>query len=461
MKFIPHDYQKYTIDRIINTKKIIAILDMGLGKTVCTLTAINELMFDRFECSKVLVIAPLRVARKTWTDEVLKWDHLRHLTTSRILGTEAERIQGLKADADIYLINRENVVWLVEYYLKRRIKWPFDTIVIDESSSFKSNQSKRFKALRKVAAITDRVIELTGTPSPNGLTDLWSQIYLLDQGERLCKTVTGYRDKYFTPGRRNRTIVYEYVPKRGAEEAIYKAISDIAISLKAADYLTLPGRVDNIIRLQLPKIAREQYDELERECLLELENQDVVTAGSQAVVTNKLLQMANGAVYGATHSVTVIHDEKIDALEELIEDNAGKPIMVFYNYKHDYDRLMERLSKYNPRALNTDQDIDDWNAGRIAVLLAHPASMGHGLNLQAGGNIIVWFGLTWSLELYQQANARLYRQGQQQAVIIHHLVAENTVDEDVLRALKNKSVNQDELIAAVKARIESHKQATG
>lgn len=395
------------------------------------------------------------MARKTWTDEIKKFDHLRHLTASKILGTEAERIRGFKAQADIYLINRENVVWLVDYCLKQK-KWPFDTLVIDESSSFKSNQSKRFKALRKVAAITDRVIELTGTPSPNGLMDLWSQIYLLDQGERLGKTITAYRDRYFTPGRRNRTVVYDYVPKKGAEEAIYKAIGDIAISLKAADYLKLPDRIDNVIKLQLPTIAREQYDELERECILELESKEVVTAGSQAVVTNKLLQMANGAVYSETHNVTTIHDVKLDALEEIIEDNAGKPIMVFYNYQHDYARLMARLSKYKPRALVTDSDQDDWNAGKIQVLLAHPASMGHGLNLQAGGNIIVWFGLNWSLELYQQANARLYRQGQQEAVIIHHLVAEDTVDEDVLRALKAKSVSQDELIAAVKARIEAH-----
>lgn len=458
MKYKPHDYQNYTTERMLDTKKIIAILDMGLGKTVCTLTAINELMFDRFECSKVLVIAPLRVARKTWTDEIEKFDHLRHLKASKILGTEAERIRGLKADADIYLINRENVVWLVEYCIKQK-KWPFDTLIIDESSSFKSNQSKRFKALRKVAAITDRVIELTGTPSPNGLMDLWSQIYLLDQGERLGKTITSYRDRYFKPGRRNRTVVYEYVPKKGAEEAIYKAIGDIAISLKAADYLKLPDRIDNVIKLQLPTIAREQYDELERECILELDSQAVVTAGSQAVVTNKLLQMANGAVYSETKSATTIHDVKLDALEEIIEENQGKPIMVFYNYQHDYSRLMARLSKYNPRTLDTDDDQDDWNAGKIQVLLAHPASMGHGLNLQAGGNIIVWFGLTWSLELYQQANARLYRQGQQQAVIIHHLVAEDTVDEDVLRALKAKSVNQDDLIAAVKARIEAHSRA--
>lgn len=454
--FRPYDYQAYTIDRILDTKKIIAILDMGLGKTVCTLTAITELLFERFTNNKVLVIAPLRVARKTWTDELKKWNHLGNLTASKILGTVEQRLQGLDAEADIYLVNRENVQWLVDTCVKRK-KWPFDIVVIDESSSFKNNQSKRFKALRKVAAITDRVIELTGTPSPNGLMDLWSQIYLLDQGERLGKTITAYRDRYFTPGRRNRTVVYEYVPKRGAEEAIYKAISDIAISLKAIDHIKLPGRVDNLIKLQLPDKARIKYDEMERESILELENQEVITAGSQAVVTNKLLQMANGAVYGEDRSVNLIHDEKLKALEEILEDYEGKPVMVFYSYQHDYDRLIEYLAKYKPRALITDQDQDDWNAGKIPVLLAHPASMGHGLNLQAGGSTIVWFGLPWSLELYQQANARLYRQGQQDVVIINHLLMEDTADEDVMKALQSKRVNQDELIEAVKARIERRK----
>lgn len=454
MKFIPHDYQKYTIARMLETKKIIAILDMGLGKTACTLTAINELLFERFEINKVLVIAPLRVARKTWTDEIGKWDHLKNLRASKILGTEAERIQGFNATADIYLINRENVQWLIDYCLKLK-RWPFDVIVIDESSSFKNNQSKRFKSLRKVAALADRVIELTGTPSPNGLMDLWSQIYLLDQGERLCKTITAYRDRYFVPGRRNRTVVYEYIPKPRAEEAIYKAISDVAISLKAVDYIKMPKRIDNVVKVQLPDAARAKYDEMERDSILELSSKEVVTAGSQAAVTGKLLQMANGAVYGESGAVLHIHDEKLDALEEILEDNTGKPIMVLYNYKHDYQRLMERFAKYNPRTLDTDADQDDWNAGRIQLLLAQPASMAHGLNLQVGGHIIVWFGLTWDLELYLQANARLERQGQpNDTVVINHIVAEDTVDEDVMRALRSKRVDQDELIEAVKARIE-------
>lgn len=453
MEFKAHDYQEYTIGRILETKKIIAILDMGLGKTACTLTALNELLFERFENNKVLVIAPLRVARKTWTDEIIKWNHLHNLKTAKVLGTEEQRLQGLSTEADIYLINRENVQWLVDLCVKRK-QWPFDILVIDESSSFKNNQSKRFKSLRKVAAITDRVIELTGTPSPNGLMDLWSQVYLLDQGERLGKTITAYRERYFVPGRRNRTVVFDYVPKPGAEEAIYKAIGDIAISLKAADHIKMPKRIDNIIKLQLPEPARAKYDELERESILELERDEVITAGSGAAVANKLLQIANGAVYGEDRKVSFIHDVKLEALAEVIEDNAGKPIMVFYNYKHDYDRLKSYFAKLEPRTLDTEQDEDDWNAGKIPLLLAQPASMGHGLNLQVGGNTIVWFGLTWDLELYLQANARLERQGQpNDTVVINHLVAEDTVDEDVMRALRNKRVSQDEFIEAVKARI--------
>lgn len=459
MEFNAHDYQQYTIKRMLESKKIIAILDMGLGKTACTLTAINDLLFERFENNKVLVIAPLRVARKTWTDEIKKWNHLHNLRAVKVLGTEEQRLQGLNSEADVYLINRENVQWLVDYCVKVK-KWPFDILVIDESSSFKNNQSKRFKALRKVAALTDRVIELTGTPSPNGLMDLWSQMYLLDQGERLGKTITSFRERYFTPGRRNRTVVYEYVPKRGAEEAIYRAISDIAISLKAVDYIKMPKRIDNVVKVQLPDAARAKYDELERESILELDSQEVVTAGSQAAVTNKLLQMANGAVYSEDHSVVHIHDEKLEALEEILEDNAGKPIMVLYNYKHDYTRLKSYFAKYNPRTLETDADQDDWNAGKIPLLLAQPASMAHGLNLQVGGNTIVWFGLTWDLELYLQANARLERQGQpNDTVVINHLIAEDTVDEDVMRALRSKRVSQDELIAAVKARIDARARA--
>lgn len=457
MEFEPHPYQQYITEQMLKKKKIIAIVDMGLGKTVCTLTALNNLLFDAFENQRVLVIAPLRVAENTWPDEINKWNHLKTFKVSKILGTENKRIEALQNRADIYVINRENVKWLIDYQVKQR-KWPFDVLVIDESSSFKNNQSQRFKALRKVASITDRVIELTGTPSPNGLMDLWPQIYLLDQGERLGKTITAYRNTFFNPGQRNKNVIFNYVPKAGAEEDIYRRIQDIAVSLTAADHLKMPPRVDNIIKLKMPPNIKALYDEMEEECILELEKEEVVAAGSRAVVTNKLLQMANGAVYGEDRKVSHIHDIKLDALQEIIENNEGKPIMVFYNYQHDYDRLMERFKDLQPGTLKTREDIEKWNKGEVRLLLAHPASMGHGLNLQAGGNIIVWFGLTWSLELYLQANARLYRQGQQQAVIINHLVMEKTVDTDVLRALTSKRVNQDELIEAVKARIAENKK---
>ena len=414
-------------------------------------------MFNRFEIGKVLVIAPLRVADDTWPSELIKWDHLKNLKMSKVLGVEQKRIEALRARADIYVINRENVKWLIDYQVKQR-KWPFDVLVIDESSSFKNNQSQRFKALRKVSGLTPRVIELTGTPSPNSLMDLWPQIYLLDGGEVLGKTITAYRNTFFNPGQRNKNVIFNYVPKAGAEEEIYRRIQDIAVSLTAADHLKMPPRVDNIIKLKMPPNIKALYDEMEEECILELEKEEVVAAGSRAVVTNKLLQMANGAVYGEDRKVIRIHDIKLDALQEIIEDNEGKPIMVFYNYQHDYDRLLERFKDMNPGTLKTREDIERWNKGEVKLLLAHPASMGHGLNLQAGGNIIVWFGLTWSLELYLQANARLYRQGQKQTVIINHLVMEKTVDIDVLHALTSKRVNQDELIEAVKARIAENKK---
>lgn len=428
----------------------------SVDKTVCTLTALNELMFNRFEINKILVIAPLRVADSTWPDELTKWDHLNTFKISKILGTVDKRIEALKARADIYVINRENVKWLIDFCVGKK-KWPFDVLVIDESSSFKNNQSQRFKALRKVSAITERVIELTGTPSPNGLMDLWPQVYLLDMGERIGKTITAYRNTFFNPGQRNRNIVFSYVPKAGAEEEIYNRIQDVAVSLTAANHLKMPSRMDNIIKLKMPTNIKALYNELEKECILELEQQEVITAGSRAVVTNKLLQMANGAVYGEDRKVIHIHDIKLDALQEIIETNEGKPIMVFYNYQHDYDRLMERFEYLHPGTLKTRDDIEKWNRGEVGLLLAHPASMGHGLNLQAGGNIIVWFGLTWSLELYLQANARLYRQGQTQAVVINHLVIEGTVDIDVMQALTTKRVSQDELIEAVKARINDSK----
>lgn len=419
-----------------------------------TLTAIDELIYDRFEVSKVLVIAPKRVADDTWTGEASKWDHLQHLTFSKVLGTAAQREAALQADADIYLVNRENVVWLVERLRKR---WPFDMVVVDELSSFKSNQAKRFKSLRAVRPLAKRFVGLTGTPAPNGLMDLWPEVYLLDRGERLGKTITGYRDRYFCPGKRNGFTVFTWEPKEGAEEAIHKRISDICISMKAGDYLRLPEQVVNDVRIRLDTAEMAKYRELEREKLMELDGQEI-TALSAAAVWGKLLQLANGAVYNDDRTVTVLHQKKLDALEDILEASCGHPVLVFYSFRHDYDRLMGRFGKLNPRTIQTNVDIRDWNAGRIQLLLAQPASMGHGLNIQAGGHIIVWFGLNPSLELYQQANARLHRQGQGEAVIIHRLIVDGTVDEDVLRKLEDKNGRQESLMEAVKARIKKTKE---
>ncbi len=449
MKYIPHDYQEYAKDWIIEKEKSGLLLDMGLGKSIITLTAIDDLMFDYFEISKVLVIAPLRVAESTWDEEINKWDHLKGLRLSKILGSEKERIKGLYAPADIYIINRENVVWLVD---KLKSSWDFDMIVIDEISSFKSHKSQRFKALRKVRPLVNRIVGLTGTPSPNGLIDLWSQVYLLDGGERLGKTITGYRDRYFLPDKRNQHIIFSYKLKEEAEDRIYEKIEDICISMKAKDYLNLPERINNIVSVTLKD--KEKYKKLERDLLLELEEGDIV-ANNAAGLTNKLLQFANGAIYDEDGDVTIIHDDKLNALDDLIEAANGKPVLVFYSFIHDKDRIKARYK--SAKILKTAEDIKKWNKGEIEILLAHPASAGHGLNLQSGGHIIIWFGLTWSLELYMQANARLDRQGQKETVIIHHLVAKDTVDEDVIKALENKEIGQEALLQAVKARIEKYK----
>lgn len=453
MKFIPHDYQKIAIEKIIDGPAVGLFLEMGLGKTVSALTAIKELLYDRFEVSKVLVIAPLRVAQSTWSGEIEKWDHLQGLRLSKVLGSEKQRIEALHQPADIWIINRENTEWLVDYYGR---KWPFDMVVIDELSSFKNPRSKRFRALRKVRPLIKRIVGLTGTPAPNGLIDLWSQIYLLDQGERLGKTLTGYRNRYFDPGRRNQNIVFEWIPKPFAEERIYEKISDICVSMKAEDWLQLPERIDNVIEVELPEKVKSQYKQLERDLILPLLDSDV-TAANAAVLTNKLLQMANGAIYDEFGEAKEIHDAKLEALEEVVEAANGKPVLVVYSYRHDLDRIKNQLKKYKPRTLDSDQDVQDWNAGKTQVLLLHPASGGHGLNLQTGGNIIVWFGLTWGLEYYQQANARLYRQGQIERVIVHHIVAKGTMDENVLKALTGKAATQEDLMEAVKARIEQYK----
>ena len=454
MIYKPYHYQSYATQWIIDKKKSALFLEMGMGKSIATLTAILELMYDYFDVAKILVIAPLRVASTTWEEEVEKWDHLKELRISKVLGSEKQRVAALYKKADVYIINRENVTWLVNWF---DTEWPFDMVVIDELSSFKSSKAQRFKSLKKVRPLVKRFVGLTGTPAPNGLIDLWPQIYLLDGGERLGRTVTGYREKYFLPDKRNQMMVYTWKLKEGAEDAIYEKLSDICVSMKAKDYLELPERMDNVIPVELPKKAKEKYDRLEKELILSIEEVDVL-AGSAAVLANKLLQVANGAVYDEDGEVKPIHDEKLKALDELMEAASGKPVLVFYGYQHDKDRLLHHLKKLKPRLLQSDQDIKDWNQGKVQVLLAHPASAGHGLNLQTGGNIIIWFGLTWSLELYQQANARLWRQGQKQTVVIHHIIAKDTIDERVMKALEDKDVSQAALIEAVKARMNQYKE---
>ena len=398
------------------------------------------------------MVAPLRVAEDTWTKESAKWDHLRGLRVVRVLGSQAQRIRALETDADIYCINRENIPWLVKYY---GTEWPFDGVVLDELSSFKSPSSKRFKAMRKVRPLIKHIVGLTGTPSPNGLIDLWAQIYLLDQGKRLGRTLTEYRNRYFNPGRRNGYVVYDWVPKDGAEDEIYRRISDICISMKACDYLKLPERVDVVRTVKLDNEAQTAYTEMEKEAVLALGPNEIVDAGTAAVVSGKLLQIANGAVYDENGKTHIIHKSKLDTLEDVIEAVNGRPVLVFYAYQHDLERIMQRFPQ--ARKLEGSAEIDAWNRGEIPILLAHPAGAGHGLNLQAGGNHIVWFGLTWSLELYQQANARIYRQGVKgERVTITHLVAEGTIDEDVMRVLDGKATRQDALLEAVKARVEKY-----
>lgn len=446
MKYIPYSYQEYALKFILNSKAAGIFLDCGLGKTVITLTAIAELMHNRFEISKALVIAPLRVAENVWDVEAKKWGHLKHLRVAKVLGSEKKRIQALNTNADIYVINRENTKWLVDYYKK---DWPFDMLVLDELSSFKSHRAKRFKALRKVRPLCKRVVGLTGTPAPNGLIDLWAQVYLLDSGQRLGKTISGYRERYFLPDKRNQHVIFSYKPREGAEEAIYKKLSDICISMKNRDYLTLPERMDNILGINLPPKVLEQYRQLERDLLLPLLEGDIV-AGSAAVLTNKLLQITGGAVYDEEKKVQILHDEKLKALEDLVEATNGKPVLVYYNYRHELERIQKQ---FLCRVLDTAKDMEDWNKGEIPVMLAHPASAGHGLNLQNGGSTIIWFGLPWSLELYQQANARIHRQGQKNTVVVHHLVAKETIDEDVMQVLAKKQAGQEALLQAVKARV--------
>ncbi len=453
MEFKPYEYQLFVIKRIIEQPIVGLFLDMGMGKTICTLTAVTKLI-KLNRVNKVLVIAPLRVAESTWSREAEKFDHTAHLKVVKVLGSKKAREAALCSKADMYVINRENLVWLVNYY---KSNWPFDMVIIDELSSFKSHKAKRFKALSKVRKYIKRIVGLTGTPAPNSLMDLWSQIYLLDEGARLGKRFTWFQDRYFIPGQRNyqTNVIYSWKLKQGADDAIHNKISDICISMQAKDFLDLPGRINNVVPVSLPEKIRETYQRLEKELLLSFDEGDIV-ADTAAILTNKLLQMANGAVYDENGSFREIHDEKLNALTDVVEAANGKPVLVFYNYKHD----LIRLKRYFPEArqLNNENDIDDWNKGQIPLLLLHPGTAGHGLNLQFGGHILVWFGLTWSLELYQQANARLYRQGQQTKVIVHHLVTEGTIDEDVMKALEGKSKGQEALIAAVKAKLDKFRK---
>jgi SNF2 family DNA or RNA helicase len=421
---------------------------MGLGKTVITLTAIEELMCDRFEVSRVLVIAPLRVAEDTWSRESEKWDHLKHLRIAKILGSAADRIRALKKSADIYVINRENVVWLVEYLEENRIRWPFDMVVIDELSSFKNNQAKRFKALKKMRPMMDRIVGLTGTPAANSLIDLWAEMYLLDRGERLGRTLTAYRGNWFRPGYSNGPIVYKWEPRRGALEDITKRIADITVSMKAEDYLTLPDKIETTISVQLDEKAMGAYREMERESLMELEGEEIVALDAAAVMS-KLLQVANGFIYDQTHRAISVHEAKLDALAEIIEA-ANSPVLVFYNFQADKDAILARF--HDARTLENDATIEDWNRGRIRLLLAHPASAGYGLNLQDGGHIMAWYGLPWSLEQYLQAVARLQRQGQKYPVMVYHIIAKGTVDEQVVRSLSAKDVTQSALIGILNDR---------
>ena len=446
MKYKAHEYQEYATKFIEENEESAVFLECGLGKSVITLTAIKNLM-ARGEVSRVLVVAPLRVGKTTWPEEIGKWDHLGGLTYAVAIGSVAERLNALKAQADITIINRENVEWLID---KSGMPFDYDMLVIDELSSFKSFKAKRFKALLKVRPKITRVVGLTGTPSSNGLMDLWAEFRLLDLGERLGRYITRYRLAYFTPDKRNAQVVFSYKPLPGAEERIYDKIDDITISMRASDYLKLPSLVMNTVVVEMGDKEKEIYDNLCDDMVVSLGDNEI-DAVNAASLSNKLLQMANGAVYGEEQSVHRIHDEKLNALEDLIESANGKPVLVAYWFKHDLARIKAKFPFV--REIKTDADIRAWNRGEIEVGVIHPASAGHGLNLQTGGSTLIWFGLTWSLELYQQTNARLYRQGQKNTVVIHHIVTKGTIDERVLKALEKKEKTQNSLIDAVKAEL--------
>lgn len=447
MNYVAHDYQNYATNYIEEHPVSAVFLDMGLGKTVITLTALESMIYDSFQINKVLIIAPLRVARTTWPDEIEKWDHLKGLTYSVAVGTELERIAALCKDVNIHIINRENIQWLVE---KSGIPFDYDMIVIDELSSFKSGTSKRFKSLLKVRPKVKRIVGLTGTPSPNSLMDLWAEFRILDMGKRLGRFITHFRQAFFRPEKFNGPVVYSYKPLKGAEEIIYDAISDITISMKGEDYLQLPKCVYNEVPVYLSDEEKEKYKELKKTMVAEID-EDEIDAVNAAALSNKLHQLANGAVYDDEKNVCVFHDHKLDALEDLIEGANGKPVLIAYWFKHDLERMKKR---FKVKVLKSSEDIKNWNQGKIPIACIHPASAGHGLNLQAGGSTLIWFGLTWSLELYKQANARLWRQGQKDCVVVHHIITKGTIDERVMKALKEKDDVQESLIKAVKAEME-------
>lgn len=447
MKYNPHEYQNYATDFILKNPISAVFLEMGLGKSVITLSAIFDLCLESFLVHKVLVIAPLRVARDTWPAEIKKWDHLKGLSYAVAIGTEKDRINALMKRATVYIINRENVDWLVS---KSGIPFNFDMVVIDELSSFKSYGAKRFKSLLKVRPSVNRVVGLTGTPSSNGLMDLWAEFRILDLGQRLGRYITHYRNAYFSPDKRNAEIIFSYKPLPGAEDKIYSQISDITISMKSVDYLNMPECIINEVPVYLSEKEWSIYSNLRDEMVTNLGDEEI-DAVNAAVLSGKLLQMANGAVYDSENKAHIIHDKKLDALEDLIEGANGKPVLVAYWFKHDLERIKKR---FPVRQIKTSKDIEDWNEGTIPIAVIHPASAGHGLNLQSGGSTLIWFGLTWSLELYQQTNARLYRQGQNETVVIHHILTKDTIDEDVMAALTRKEKTQASLIDAVKANLE-------
>lgn len=446
MRYVAHNYQNYAKDFILAHKVSALFLDCGLGKTITTLTAINELMYDSFEISKVLIIAPLRVAQSTWKDEIEKWDHLNLLRYSIVVGDEKERLKALKQNSDIYIINRENVDWLVT---KSGIDFNFDMLVIDELSSFKSNTSKRFKSLLKIRPFFERVVGLTGTPSSNGLMDLWAEFRVLDLGERLGRYITHYRNEYFLPDKRNGAVIFSYKPQSNAEERIYRRLADMTISMKSTEYLKMPELILNELEINLDEKDQMKYKKFKKEMVMTIQEKEI-DAINAASLSNKLIQLANGSIYDEDKKFYEVHNKKLDKLEEIIESANGKPVLVAYWFKADKERIEKR---FKVREIKTADDIKQWNMGMINLALIHPASAGHGLNLQSGGSTLVWFSLTWSLELYQQTNARLYRQGQKDTVVIHHLITKNTIDEDIMKSLKRKDKTQEALMRAVKARI--------